>query len=235
VRVLTIVHQPDAGPGVFGEQAAAEGHELVEWVPASAGPPSLDGVQAAMAFGGAVHLDQEGEHPWLRRDKEVVGELIASGTPVLGVCLGSQLVAEAAGAPARRASRPEIGWHRIDLTDAGAADPLLGELPDSFEGFSWHSYEWPLPDEAVALARSEVCLQAFRLGGGAPAWGVQFHPEVTRESLWHWLDQYDADEDAVRIGIDPEAIRAESDRRMSDWNELGRGIASRFLREATRA
>jgi GMP synthase-like glutamine amidotransferase len=234
MRVLTIVHQADAGAGVFGVQAEADGHELVEWVPADGAAPPLDGVEAAMAFGGAMHVDQEDVHPWLRADKELIRELIARRTPLLGVCLGSQLIAEAAGAAPRRASRPEIGWHRIDLTDEGAADPLLGELPRSFEGFGWHSYEWPLPEGAVALANSDVCLQAFRLGD-APAWGVQFHPEVARDSLWHWLDHYDADEDAVRIGLDAEALRAESEGRIGEWNAVGRGIASRFLREAEAA
>lgn len=234
MRVLTIVHQADAGSGVFGAQAEADGHELVEWVPAEGAPPALDGLMAAMVFGGAMDVDQEDEHPWLRPDKDLIRELIARRTPLLGVCLGAQLVAEAAGAAPRRASRPEIGWHRIELTKAGAADPLLGELPRSFEGFGWHSYEWPLPEDASALAHSEVCLQAFRLGD-APVWGVQFHPEVTRETLWHWLDHYDADADAVRIGIDPEAIRVESEGRIRDWNQLGRGIAARFLREAEAA
>jgi GMP synthase-like glutamine amidotransferase len=231
MRVLTIVHQADAGAGVFGAQAEADGHELVEWVPAEGAPPSLDGVDAAIVFGGAMNVDQEGEHAWLRQDKELIRELLARRTPLLGVCLGSQLVAEAAGALPRRASRPEIGWHRIELTDAGASDSVLGGLPRSFEGFSWHSYEWPLPEGAAELARSEVCPQAFRLGD-APAWGVQFHPEVTREILGRWLDHYDSDGDAVRIGIDPEAIRTESERRIGEWNELGRGIAARFLREA---
>jgi GMP synthase (glutamine-hydrolysing) len=231
MRVLTIVHQADAGSGVFGAQAEADGHELIQWVPAEGAPPAVDGVDAAMVLGGAMNADQEDEHAWLRDDKELIRELLARRTPLLGVCLGSQLLAEAAGAAPRRGSRPEIGWHRIELTNGGASDPLLGELPRSFEGFCWHSYEWPLPDGAAELARSEVCPQAFRLRD-APAWGVQFHPEVTRETLWRWLDHYDSDEDAVRIGIDPEAIRADSEGRIGAWNQVGRGIAARFLREA---
>jgi len=176
-------------------------------------------------------VDQHDRHPWLGPDKRLVRRLLSCGIPTLGVCLGSQLVAEAAGAPPHRASRPEIGWHRIELTDDGAADPLLGELPRAFEGFCWHSYEWPLPTGATALAASDVCLQAFRVAP-APTWGIQFHPEVTREALWGWLDDFQADEDAVRTGVDPEAIRAESESRIAAWNDLGRGIAARFLRVA---
>ena len=231
MRVLTIVHQADAGAGVFGAQAEAEGHELVEWVPSNGGPPELDSVDAAMVFGGAMNPDQEDAHPWLQRDKQLIADLLERRVPMLGVCLGSELLAEVAGGPPRRSSRPEIGWHRIELSDEGAADPLLGELPRGFEGFVWHSYEWPLPPGAVALASSDVCLQAFRLGE-APAWGIQFHAEVTRENILKWLEGYASDADAVRIGVDPEALRQESERRIEDWNETGRGIAARFLAEA---
>jgi GMP synthase (glutamine-hydrolysing) len=231
VRVLTIVHQADAGAGVFGREAEARGHELVEWMPSNGGPPDIDSVDAAMAFGGAMHPDQEDAHPWLARDKELLGELLARRVPTLGVCLGSELLAEVAGGAPRRSSRPEIGWYRIELSPEGAEDPLLRDLPREFEGFGWHSYEWQLPPGAVPLAQSDVCLQAFRLDG-APAWGIQFHAEVTRENLLKWLEGYANDADAVRIGIDPEALRQESERRIEDWNEAGRALASRFLAEA---
>jgi GMP synthase-like glutamine amidotransferase len=230
VRVLTIVHQEDAGPGIFGRQAEAAGHELVRWMPSNGGPPDLDTVDAAMAFGGAMHPDQEDAHPWLQRDKQLIAELLERRVPTLGVCLGSELLAEVAGAPPRRSSRPEIGWYRIELSDDGGEDPLLGALPREFEGFGWHSYEWPLPPAGVALAQSDVCLQAFRLTD-TPTWGIQFHAEVTREDLSSWLANYDSDKDAVRIGIDADRLMRESEERIRDWNEVGRGIADRFLAE----
>ena len=146
MRVLAIVHQTDAGAGVFGEVARESGHELVEWVPTNGGPPELDGVGAAMVFGGAMHVDQEGANPWMREEKELLRRLLGAGLPLLGVCLGSQLLAEAAGAAPRRASEPEIGWVPVELTAAGRADPLIGALPERFEAFEWHSYEAPLPD-----------------------------------------------------------------------------------------
>jgi GMP synthase (glutamine-hydrolysing) len=231
VRVLTIVHQEDAGPDVFAEAAEASGHELVEWRPPEGPPPTEDGFGAAMVFGGSMHVDQEEANPWLPGEKAFLRELLERGTPAVGVCLGSQLLAEAAGASPRRAQRPEIGWHPIELTSAGERDPLLGELAGGFEGLAWHSYEFPLPPGADPLARSSVCLQAFRLRE-RPVWGLQFHAEVTREDLGRWIDDYDSDEDAVRIGVDPEALRAQSERRIGAWNELGQGIAGRFLREA---
>ena len=94
----------------------------------------------------------------------LLGELLECGTPLLGLCLGGQLVAQAAGAEPGRAPRPEIGWHAVELTAEGGDDPLLGPLAPGFEAFQWHSYEFPLPAGAVALARSDVCLQAARIG-----------------------------------------------------------------------
>jgi GMP synthase (glutamine-hydrolysing) len=230
MRILAIVHQPDAGAGVFGEVALAEGHDLVEWTPSGTNPPPLEGLDAGMVFGGAMHVDQEDAHPWLRAEKDLLRELLGRRLPLLGICLGAQLLAEAAGATPRRASRPEIGWHPIELTPDGARDPLLGWLPQRFEGLFWHSYEAPLPPGATALALSPVCLQAFRLDGAV--WGLQFHPEVTGADLGSWLDGYRGDADAVRIGLDPAAMRAESAGRIEAWNELGRGIARRFLTAA---
>jgi GMP synthase (glutamine-hydrolysing) len=230
VKVLSIVHQRDAGAGVFADPAS----ELVEWLPSDGPPPSLEGVAAAMVFGGGMHVDQEPAHPWLREEKRLLRGLLDDGLPVLGVCLGAQLLAEVAGARPHRAAGPEIGWHRVDVTPEGAADPVIGPLAPGFEVFLWHSYEAPLPPGAIQLARSPVCLQAFRLGE-APAWGVQFHAEVTVESLDAWLDGWRSDEDAAASGLDPEAIRRESRRKISAQAELGRGIAGRFLAEATRA
>jgi GMP synthase-like glutamine amidotransferase len=234
VRILSVVHQPDAGSGVFGQASLAAGHELVEWLVPEQPAPELAGIHAAMVFGGAMHVDQEDANPWMRPEKALLRELIARRVPTLGVCLGCQLLAEAAGAAPRRACEPEIGWLEIDLLPEAVGDPLLGALPERFEGFQWHSYETPLPPGAVPLARSPVCLQAFRLAE-APAWGVQFHPEVTKETLDGWLDDYASDPDALRTGVDPESIRAQSETRIAPWNELGRAIAHGFLAAAAAA
>jgi GMP synthase (glutamine-hydrolysing) len=225
--VLSIVHQPNAGAGVFADGVG----EVVEWMPSAGPPPPLDGLSAAMVFGGEMHVDQDSAHPWLRAEKQLIRELLDRRVPVLGVCLGAQLLAEVAGAQPRRAARPEIGWHRVEVTPEGAGDPLIGPLAPASEVFLWHSYEAPLPPGAAALATTPLCLQAFRLGG-ARAWGVQFHAEVTLPSLEAWLDGWEEDEDAAASGLDPEEIRHESRLRIDAQAELGRGIARRFLAEA---
>jgi GMP synthase-like glutamine amidotransferase len=229
VRVLAIVHQTDTGPGVFAEAIAASGHELDEWLlPKVAEPPAAPATyDAVLTLGGAMNADQGDRHPWLAVENRLLAALLERGTPVLGLCLGGQLVAGAAGSPARRAARPEIGWHQVGLTAEGRDDPLLGPLAPSFEAFQWHSYEFPLPPGAVSLAESEVCLQAARLG--ERAWALQFHPEVSAADARGWIAGYRSDPDAVRIGLDPTTLAAETDAKIAAFNQLGRELCGRWL------
>jgi GMP synthase (glutamine-hydrolysing) len=229
VRVLAIVHQRDAGPGVFAEAIGECGAELDSWlVPEEPDPPADPlGYDAVLVLGGAVHPDQDAGNLWLARERGLLEELLERGVPLLGLCLGGQLVAAAAGAAPRRASRPEIGWHPVRLGAAGREDPLLSSLAPGFEAFQWHSYEFPLPPGAVALAESDVCLQACRVGDAA--WAIQFHPEVSATDARTWIDDYRSDEDAVRIGLDPQALRAETDAKIAAFNQLGRDLCRRWL------
>jgi GMP synthase-like glutamine amidotransferase len=234
VRVLAISHQADAGPGVFAEVARERGDELDEWVlpeggTAPADPPSYD---AVMVFGGSMHADQEANHPWLAGEKTLLRELLDAGVPLLGVCLGSQLVAEAAGAPAEPAPQPEIGWLEVELTAEGASDPLLAPLAPSFTAFQWHSYRSPLPPGAVALARSPVALQAYR--AGERTWGIQFHAEVTERDAIGWTARHEEDPEAVEIGLDPDELMGSIREQIKGWNDVGRALCGRFLDVAKR-
>ncbi len=229
MRVLSINHQRDAGPGVFGESIAAAGAGLDQWFIAEAATPPADplGYDAVMTFGGSMDVDEERAHAWLAPEKALLRELLERGTPLLGVCLGAQLLSDAAGGNPRRAPEPEIGWFEIGVTDEGVDDPLIGPLAPAFEGFEWHSYECGPPPDATVLARTPVCAQAFRIGEAA--WGIQFHAEVSVADAEFWITDYGSDEDAVRLGVDPEALRAQTMPRMAAWNDLGRALCSRFL------
>jgi GMP synthase-like glutamine amidotransferase len=231
MRVLSIVHERDAGSGTFADVAREREDDLVEWIPAEAPAPPPGEYAAALVFGGGMHVDHEAAHPWLAGEKELLRGLLAAGTPTLGVCLGAQLLAEAAGGAAHRAPAPEIGWTPVELELAAAGDPLLGPLPARFESFQWHSYEVTLPAGAVPLARSALCLQAFRLDA-APAWGIQFHAEVTQPTIAGWVRDYGREEDALAAGLDPEALLARTERAIDPWTRLGRGLCRRFLDRA---
>jgi GMP synthase-like glutamine amidotransferase len=213
---------------VFASVASERGDSVVDWVPAEAPPPAIDGFDAVFVLGGGMHLDEEAAHPWMRREKRLLRELLTQARPTLGVCLGAQLLAEAAGGSAARAPWPEIGWLQVRLTGAARSDPVLASLPAMFESFQWHSYEISLPPDAVALAHSAACVQAFRLAS-APVWGIQFHAEVTAETVGGWLRDYGREPDAVRAGLDEVVVRARTDAAIGRWNELGRVLCRAFL------
>ena len=230
MRALAITHQPDAGPGVFADEMRERGVELDDWLLSERGTaPAVEiaDYDAVLTFGGAMHADQEDRHPWLRFEKDFLAAMIDDRMPILAVCLGSQVLAEAAGGSAGRASEPEIGWGEVEITDEGARDPVIGPLAPRFTGFQWHSYEALPPDGSAILARSPVCGQAYRLG--ERAWGIQFHAEVSAADALKWIADYRTDADAVRIGVDPVALRTETEALIADWNRLGRELCGRFL------
>lgn len=233
VRVLAVVHQVDAGLGVFADPLRKRGDELLTWSPPDRPVPRLREIDAVIVLGGAVNVHEESQHPWLTAEKRLLARVLDERLPALGVCLGSQLLADAAGAPVSRCSEPEIGWHPVEVLPPGADDPLFGPLPERFDGFQWHGYGFDLPPGASALARSAACLQGYRLDGRI--WGIQFHAEVSWESVKGWLADYGSDPDAVRIGLDPTRLLEESGRRIERWNQVGRGICERFLEAAERA
>ncbi len=229
MRVLSVIHGNDARAELFAPAIEEGGHRLDEWSFSWGTPPPqpLASYDAVLVFGGAMHADHDDTHPWLGPETAWLVELLASGTPALGVCLGVQLLARAAGAWVGPLPQPEIGWHDVELTDAGIADPVLGALPRQFDALQWHHYTYDVPAGAVELARSASCTQAFRLGQSC--WGVQFHPEVTRAQLDDWIA------DASDPPPDPDGLRAASDAKIARWNELGRTLCAAFLHEAERA
>jgi GMP synthase (glutamine-hydrolysing) len=228
VRVLGLIHGEAVRAGVFFDAVEQRGHELEEWSLAwdRPLPRPLDDYGAVIIFGGAMHADQDDRHPWLRDENMFIHRLFDLGTPVLGVCLGAQLLAKAAHAPVFPSSEPEIGWHGVELADTASGDPVLGALPERFEAFQWHFYTHGLPAGADELARSPVCTQAFRLG--ERVWGVQFHPEVTFAQVEQWVSE---EPWAVE---DPERLVAETRERIAWWNDLGRGLCGAFVEVAER-
>jgi GMP synthase-like glutamine amidotransferase len=233
MRILAVLH-PGAGlTGLLGERAPLRGHELLAWTPADGDRlrGRLASFDAAVVFGGGMNVRDADRLPWLHGEIELLRDALEARLPLLGVCLGAQLVAAAAGAEVRRATTPEIGWFEVELSADGSRDPVLGTLPDRFTAYEWHSYAFDLPAGAVELARSAVCSQAFRLGDCA--WAVQFHPEVTPEIVRAWALDYESDPDAVQLGLDPAAHLALAEQRLPEWMELGRRLFDGFLEVAT--
>ncbi|HEX4746527.1 MAG TPA: type 1 glutamine amidotransferase [Gaiellaceae bacterium] len=227
MRVLSVNHGPTVPGGVFDEAVEAAGHTLERWlVPDGGVPAPARDYDAVMVFGGSQHPDQDDHFTWLAHEEAFLREVLAEEVPVFGICLGAQMLARSTGATVGPASAPEIGWHEVSLTPEGAADPVLGRLPAQATVFQWHHYTFALPPDATALAESAICLQAFRLAD-RPAWGIQFHAEVTQEMVDTW-----AEEDPDDLPMPPSVLRIESEARMEQSNAQGRALADAFLRVA---
>jgi GMP synthase-like glutamine amidotransferase len=228
MRVLSVTHGPSVPGGVFDEVVEAARHDLDRWVvPVGGAPQPPSSYDAVMVFGGSMHPDQDGEFGWLEREEAFLRRALDEDVPVVGVCLGAQMLARAAGAAVRPAPEPEIGWFDVELNGVGLDDPVLGVLPARTEAFEWHSYTFDVPSGGAELARSATCVQAFR--AGPRAWGLQFHAEVTLPMLRAWIA-----EDGHELPVAPEEFVGEAEARMERWNEHGRRLCEAFLATATR-
>jgi GMP synthase-like glutamine amidotransferase len=169
--------------GVALHEAAA----LIDlWKPwADNALPAADEADALVVFGGEQSARDDHTHPYLPALADLMAAYTATGKPVLGICLGSQLLARAYGAENHLGTAPEFGWVDVTLTDAGRADPVLGTLPPTFPIFQWHSDTFTLPEGALHLAQSAVAQnQAFRIGRAT--YGTQFHFEASRSVVQDW-------------------------------------------------
>ncbi|MEI7759993.1 MAG: type 1 glutamine amidotransferase [Thermoleophilia bacterium] len=225
MRVLSVVHDAtfSGSGGTFENLVEQRGDRLERWVTVNdgAGPEAPERYDAIMIFGGVMHPDEDAAHPWMIDESAFIREAIDREVPLLGVCLGAQLIARAVGAPVGRAATAEIGWSAVHLTDQGRLDPVVGVLPEHVTAFEWHHYAFELPADAVLLAENDAACQAYRIG--ERTWGVQFHPEATRQMLDHWFV-----EGAAELPH-PETIGGETDAHLGDWNEHGLRLCGAFL------
>jgi GMP synthase (glutamine-hydrolysing) len=193
--------------------------------------PDLDGYGGLVILGGPMNVDDVGRHPHLATEVELVQKAIDRRIPVLGICLGAQLIAKALGAAVRLADRMEIGWHDIALTEAGRADPVLGHVGTPTRLFQWHEDVFDLPPGATHLATSERCAyQAFRYG--ADVYAFQFHLEVDEPLIDRWLGVPTHLRQIESLGgeLDANRIRRETRERIAMHHE----IADRALGEVVR-
>jgi GMP synthase (glutamine-hydrolysing) len=223
MRVLAVTHGALVGPELFADVLAEDGHELHEWEIASGRARPTGGHDAVLVFGGKQNVGEERDYPWLHDEYAAIKRWTEDGTPLLGVCLGAQTLAHALGAPVTQVEQPLAGFYETELTDAGAADPLLGVLPRSFEALNANGYTFTIPPGATELARGPVN-QAFRFGS---AWGVQFHPEVRRDQALAWFAA-----EGRSLPKPLAELEQELDAKLPEWQELGRMLCRAFLRQA---
>lgn len=204
-ELLVFQHDEADAPGTIGRALAARGVpvRMVRMFAGDAPPPDLARARGIVSMGGGMSANDAPDNPFLAGEMRLLERAARHGLPVLGVCLGSQLLAAALGARVRRMDAREIGWHPVTLDEAAADDPLFAELRPAFTPFHWHGERFDLPDGAVALARSSLTpIQAFRFG--ERAYGLQFHFETTATTLADMLRG--AEDELASDGLTPDAI-----------------------------
>ena len=189
--------------------------------------PDLDALDGIICFGGAQSITEIDRHPYLLEEAELLRLAVARGIPVLGVCLGGQLLAHALGGTVSRLPRRCVTWAELRHT---AGDPLIDALPDPVYALHWNEDALePPPGATELLERGGLGCAAFRFGS---AWGVQFHPDVDGPTLEHWYATYGAW--LTEAGIDEAAARAADARGLPGQQDLADALFGGFA-ELTRA
>jgi GMP synthase (glutamine-hydrolysing) len=184
---LLIQNDPHCPPGTCLQPLAASGHSFSTVSAYLAEPlPDPAGLTGVIVLGGEMGVHETELFPHLSRVMDFMAGALRAGTPLLGICLGGQLLAQAAGGTvASPSTHGEKGICQVQLTPAGTADPLFAGVPNPFKTFQLHDDSFSPPPGATLLACSPACpAQAFRLGSNA--YGVQFHPEVDRAIVACW-------------------------------------------------
>ncbi len=189
-RILVLQHHPLEHPGAMARALRRSDAtlETVALFDGGACPATLAGYDGLLVMGGPMSVQDDDAHPWLASERALIARAMETDLPTLGVCLGSQLIAAAAGAAVTRGPEPEIGWYAIHPTDAAADDALFGDAT-SFAALEWHRDVFTLPAGAVPLAASARCpLQAFRLG--RRVYGLLFHLEIDAATVAGWCEAF---------------------------------------------
>ena len=232
-RVAVLQHEPQTGLGIFSRllDKAVVDYEVLETGGTSA-LPDIAWFDGAIVLGGSLGAHE----PSLLETERWIRAAVQRDTPLLGICLGGQLLARALGGFVERGPRPEVGIVDVFLTDAAKRDPLFGDLPRRFPALAWHEDAFSLPRGSIPLAGSIAYRhQAFRFG--ASAYGLQFHPEVRPEDLRRWalvpgyldlLERAGADWGDVTSALErarPE-LDALAEQLLESWLRLVTGVAA---------
>jgi GMP synthase-like glutamine amidotransferase len=228
--VLVFRHSPTEGPGYFATFLERHGipWKLVRIDAGDAVPTSLNGVSGVCLMGGPMSVNDD--LPWIPQVLALIREAVATGVPVIGHCLGGQLMTKALGGSVGANPVKEIGWGDVRVTDADAARPWLGDVSAPMLAFHWHGETFSLPPGAARILESAYCAnQAYVLDDRHI--GMQCHVEMTPELVASWCETGAAeiaasDSPAVQA---PAAIQADLPHRTEQLHQLADKIYSRWI------
>lgn len=233
-EVLVFQHDPFEDLGFFGEVLEKQGadYRVVRLFHGEMPAEEWEHVRALIILGGPMNVDEEDGFPFLRWEKRIIRAAIDEAVPILGICLGAQLIATALGAPVFHGPVREIGWSPISITPHGQVDSLLGYLPETATVFQWHGDGFDLPAGAIRLASSaHYGTQAFRLG--KTIYGLQFHLEVTPPMIERWIEERSKDL-ALAPYVLPEKILTDTQSYAPTLKYYGERFLSEFVRRVLR-
>ena len=189
--------------------------------------PDLDAVDGIVVFGGHESVRDVGRHPALAAEARLLREAVEREVPVLGICLGGQLLAHALGADVGRAPRRTVAWSEVEPLPAAADDPLFGGLPERPVVLHWNEDFFELPAGGVELtSRVGPGVEAFR--AGSRAWGLQFHPEVEGADIETWYAW--GERSLAEAGIDEAHARAADARHLPGQAVIADALFGAFVR-----
>jgi GMP synthase (glutamine-hydrolysing) len=231
-KVLVFQHVPAEPLGTLDPMLRNRGHR-VRYVNFHRDPearPDMGRYDALIVLGGPQMPDQGDAYPHLEVEMQCIEQALKRDIPVLGICLGAQLLAYTLGGGVRSMDHWEIGWYDLEPTRQSAADPMFCALVESHPVFQWHGYTFDLPAGAVHLARSATCEnQAFRYGHHA--YGLQFHLELDERLINRWLGlpEYVEDLHLNGRGDDAQTIRQQTRERIGQSVALSQEVFGQFL------
>lgn len=193
--------------------------------------PNLDGYDGLIVLGGPMSVHDVDEHPHLATEVELILDALSREIPILGICLGAQLIARALGASVEPSPEKEIGWYDVSVTEAGATDALLHHFDATERIFQWHGDAFEIPRGAVHLASSPACPnQAFRYRENV--YGFQFHLEVDKQLIQRWLTVpvHRREIESMGGGVDPDLILSETEHRIAGVQELSDRTFGEFVK-----
>jgi len=234
-EVLVFQHDPFEELGFFAEILEKQGadYRVVRLFHGEMPTEEWEHVRALIILGGPMNVDEEDNFPFLRWEKRIIRAAIDEAVPMLGVCLGAQLIAATLGTPVFRGPVKEIGWSPISITPHGQVDSLLGYLPESATVFQWHGDGFDLPAGAIRLASSaHYSTQAFRVG--KTIYGLQFHLEVTPRMIERWIDERSKDL-ALAPYVLPDKILADTQNYAPTLKYYAERFLSEFVRRVSRS
>jgi GMP synthase (glutamine-hydrolysing) len=193
-------------------------------------PKDVRTVGGVIVLGGPMGAYETDRHPFLAAESAFVEKAIAAGRPVLGVCLGAQLIAQVLGARVFPGEHREVGWAPVDLTEDGRDDPLFAGLGDTLTVFHLHGDTYELPPDATNLARTPLYeQQAFRWGD--TVYGFQFHLEFTEPMIQRLATEPQSQQYFAAAGVDPKQLVAETGARVAQLSETATEVFRRYFQQ----